>query len=331
MAALDLVEVQARMTGVDDEVVGRAAAYRPQGVDNTTWEAVQPVLIHALNALKPPSVASFYRDTRAMMPLLLWAHRAGYVMSLESLFEPETIETWTEVAHREVRDGLTRMTKHTVTDYTSRLRNLGPKLNPSGPWQPKAGRIPGGVRKSIRAPYTDLELSNLDRAIGQMRSGVKQRLALGTMLMGLGFGGTVAELAEMTGESFQRRDSGLWALIEGKDAREVPVSEEWAERLEEFASRFAGEQLIRLTPGRNAYANQARAIDLGKKVPPISPQRFRTTWMVDRLHAGVDARLLRDWAGLTSLSFVRDMYEFLPEQDPTVGLARMHAAADRRP
>ena len=52
--------------------------------------------------------------------------------------------------------------------------------------------------------------------------------------------------------------------------------------------------------------------------------------MVDRLHAGVDARQLRDWAGLTSLSFLRDMYEYLPAQDPALARARMHAAADRR-
>lgn len=314
-----------------DDVVSRALVYKPQSISDAVWEAIRPLLLEALAELNPPSVTSFYRDTRGMLPFLTWCHLRGFALDRAVVFHPEHIETWSDWAHDEVEAKRSKLTKSTVTDYTTLLRRLGPKLNPGAPWPPRSSRVPGGVKKGLRACYTDAEVALLDRSIAKMPEGDRKRLAVGTIAMGLGFGPQVAEAQEFRGRDVLATSEGVFARINGKNERLVPVSEPWATRLTELADLYPDEPFIKIAEGRNAYANAARSINLGRGVPAISPQRMRTTWMVDRLRVGVDARQLRDWAGLESLSFLLDMTTFLPEQDDEVALAAMFAPVRERP
>ncbi len=314
-----------------DDVVSRALVYKPQSISDAVWEAIRPLLLEALAELNPLSVTSFYRDTRGMLPFLTWCHLRGFALDRSVVFHPEHIETWSDWAHDEVEAKRTRLTKNTVTDYASLLRRLGPKLNPDAPWPPRASRVPGGVKKGLRTNYSDAEVVLLDRGIAKMPDGDRKRLAVGTLAMGLGFGPQVAEAQKFRGRDLLATSEGVFAQIHGKNERLVPVSEPWATRLTELALLYPDEPFVKITDGRNAYANAARSINLGKGVPAVSPQRMRTSWMVDRLRAGVDPRHLRDWAGLESLSFLLDMTEFLPEQDDATALAAMLAPVRERP
>ena len=183
--------------------------------------------------------------------------------------------------------------------------------------------MPGGSQKGIRRGYTDDEVGRMVRAVQNMPEGDKKRLAWGTLVMGLGFGPTVAEAQLFSGRDILSSTEGVFAALGDYHDRLVPVVETWVESLLELAATYPDEPFIRITSGRNAYANAIRSVELGRNVPAISPQRLRTTWMVDRMRAGVDARVLRDLAGLKSLSFLIDMTGFLPDPDEAAALSAM--------
>lgn len=322
-----LAEAEARrmIAPVDlDEVIQRALDYRPYGLSDHVWDEIRPLFLDVLATLNPPSVMSFYRDTRAMMPFLTWGHLQGFDLTRESLFTLEMVETWSVWQQAEVAAGRGgRLTKGTVSDYKTLLRRFGSTLNEDGGWPPKSSRVPGGSQKGIRRGYTDAEVGLMVRAVQNMPEGDRKRLAWGTLVMGLGFGPFVAEAQMFTGRDVVVTEEGVFAALGSDRDRLVPVVDVWVEPLLELAALYPDEPFIRITAGRNAYANAIRSVELGRDVPVISPQRLRTTWMVDRMRAGVDPRVLRDLAGLHSLSFLIDMTEFLPDPDEAAALAAM--------
>lgn len=325
-----LVDAEARrmIAPIDrDDVVERALEYRPHRLSDAVWDEIRPLFLDCLATLNPPSVMSFYRDSRAMMPFLAWGHLRGFAMTREDLFQPELIETWSEwqqdeiVARRE-----TKLTKKSVSDYTTALRGLGPQLNESAPWPVKNAVVPGGAHKGIRPGYTDHEVGLMVRAVHNMPEGDKKRLAWGTLVMGLGFGPAVAEAQQFTGRDVVSTTEGVFAALGSDRERLIPVVATWVDALLALAAEFPDVPFIRITAGRNAYANAIRSVELGRDVPVISPQRLRTTWMVDRLRAGVDPRVLRDLAGLTSLSFLLDLVPYMPDPDEAAAHTAMRTA-----
>ncbi len=314
-----------------DEVIERALDYRPYGLSDHVWDQIRPLFLDCLAVLNPPSVMSFYRDARGLMPFLTWAHLRGFPLTRECVFHLELVETWATWQQTEVKAGRgVRLTKGSVSDYKTLLRRLGPVLNESGGWPVKASRVPGGSQKGIRRGYPDSEVEQVVRAVQAMAEGDKKRLAWGTLVMGLGFGPTVAEAQAFTGRDVVSSAKGVFAALGEYRERLVPVVDVWVDPLMALAAEYSSEPFIRITAGRNAYANAIRSVDLGRDVPAISPQRLRTTWMVDRMRAGVDPRVLRDLAGLKSLSFLIDMTEFMPDPEETEALAAMrHPMRDR--
>ena len=309
-----------------DEVIERALDYRPYRLTDHVWEEIRPLFLDCLAALNPPSVMSFYRDARGLMPFLTWAQLQGFPLTRESVFHLELVETWATWQQLEVKAGRGgRLTKGSVSDYKTLLRRLGPVLNEAGGWPVKASRVPGGSQKGIRRGYSDHEVGLMVRAVQVMPEGDKRRLAWGTLVMGLGFGPAVSEAQVFTGRDVVTTSEGVFAALGEYRERLVPVVDVWVEPLLALVAVYPTEPFIRVTAGRNAYANAIRSVDLGRDVPAISPQRLRTTWMVDRMRAGVDPRVLRDLAGLKSLTFLIDMTEYLPDPDETAALAAMRA------
>ena len=325
MPPLAHAEARRMIAPVDlDEVIERALEYRPHGLSDHVWDEIRPLFLDCLAVLYPPSVMSFYRDARALMPFLTWCHLRGFDLTRDAVFHLELVETWSTWQHAEVAAGRGgRLTKGSVSDYKTLLRRLGPVLHEDGGWPPKANRVPGGSQKGIRRGYTDDEVGRMVRAVQNMPEGDKKRLAWGTLVMGLGFGPTVAEAQLFSGRDILSSTEGVFAALGDYHDRLVPVVETWVESLLELAATYPDEPFIRITSGRNAYANAIRSVELGRDVPVISPQRLRTTWMVDRMRAGVDARVLRDLAGLKSLSFLIDMTGFLPDPDEAAALSAM--------
>lgn len=306
-------------------VIETALNYQPVSVSAEQWAAIRPFLVSALPPLEPQTVDAVKKHLSPLLAYGAWGLEAGIPLTLDAMFMAENVETWREVAHaRAKRHGGSsgRMSTGTVSDYVARLRWMGPILNPAGHWPPVPGVIKGGVKRHLRGPYSDDEITTLSMLVATMRPGRQHLLAQAVLTCGLGFGPQPGELLTLTASSLREGDDGLWISIEGERRREVPVADPWADRLRRLAGQASEGPLLPVGASKNALGDALKALQLGPNAPLLSPNRLRTTWMVDRLREGVDARvLLLEWAGLTTLQNLPDLMSHLPGPDLEASLA----------
>jgi hypothetical protein len=322
-------ELEAVLSGLPTDVVETVLDYTPVSVSEEEWASIRPFLVSALPPLEPQTVDAVKKHLYPLLAFASWGLAEGIPLTIGSLFVAENVETWREVAHRRAKSGggrSGRMSTGTVSDYVSRLRWMGPILNPVGHWPPTPGAIPGGVKRHLRGQYTDDEVRTLDRLVGTLRPGRQRDLAESVLVCGLGFGPQPGELLRLEAGCLVERADGLSVAVYGDRPREVPVGEAWADRLRRIAAQSGGNRLVPVAASKNALTHALKSLQLGPDAPLLSPARLRTTWMVDRLRAGADPRvLLLDWAGLTSLSNLPDLVSHLPgpDRDASLAVARL--------
>lgn len=317
--------LSAMMTDLPAEVQAAMRVYRPHRLSDSQWAQVREPVLALIPLAQPPSVEAFHKQMVPLVQFAVWTLEAGFSLDVETMVTAERVETFREVRHAEVIAGLAPLSKTSINDYVSRLRMMGPKLNPNGGWPPRAGRIPGGVAKGLRAPYTDAEITRFAGEVATMPASPRRDLATALLALGLGFGPTPGEMAAMTAANLEYDRDGLWACVDGSRARRVPVAQPWADHLQALAARYPSGPFIRKANHKNALGEACRSLRLGRQHGPLSPMRLRITWMVDRLRAGADARKMCQWAGLTTLSSIPELVEYLPEPDPVALMAAMRS------
>lgn len=306
------------------EVRQAMALYRHHWLSDERWNQVREAALGLIPRSAPPTVEAFHKQMSALILFVRWTHESGYSLDPESMVTPERVETWREIEHLKIARGQSKFSKATVNGYVTRMRNMGPLINPSLPWPPKPGRVSGGVTKGLRDPYSDEEVARLHAQLETLPPGPRRDMGRALFALGLGVGLRPGEMAAITGNDIQVADDSVWVDVPGKHARRVPGIQQWAEPLRGMAREAGPKNVIMLTAKhKNAFGEACRVITLGRKSAALSPQRLRITWMVHRLRAGVDPRSLSAWAGLTSLTSVMELYRHLPEPDGAVQAALM--------
>jgi integrase len=286
---------------------------------------VRETVLALMPLTAPPSVEAFHKQMSPLIQFAMWTYESGFPMGATEMMTPERVETWREVEHQRIAKGQSAYSKASINDYVSRLRMMGPLINPGAGWSPKAGRVKGGVSsKGLRDPYSSKDLLRLRKELLTMPGGQRKEQAAAIWAMGLGFGPQPGEMAAMTGAMVTSDADGVWVQVPGNHARRVPVAEPYAGELIAMALA-AGDGKLLVIPAKhkNALGETCRTIMLGRKSAVLSPMRLRITWMLDRLHAGVDPRMVSSWAGLTSLTSVMELMRLLPEPDVTSQAALM--------
>ena len=171
-----------------DEVLDEVLAYEPTSVSAEQWGQMRAFCLGLLPYLTPVSTEAFRKQMQPLLKFLGWARTCGYPLQVEVLFTKEMVETWRDVAYKDAASRKPTIKKKTVTDYVSRLRQMGPRLNPDGEWPPQASDVDGGVKRHLRGPYTDEEIALFEDAIATMPAGPSREQARAFMAMGLGFG-----------------------------------------------------------------------------------------------------------------------------------------------
>lgn len=308
---------------VSEEVLDGVLKYEPDSVSPDQWATLRSFCLGLVPLLTPVSTEAFRKQIQPLLKFLTWAQRSGFPLRLESLFTAEQVETWRDVAYKDANSARPSIKKETVTDYVSRLRQMGPRLNPDGGWPPEVGDVDGGVKRHLRDPYSDDDIALFADAVSTMPAGVSRQRAEAFLTMGLGFGPTPGEYRVLRTSHIKVLDDEVWIAVPGDRARLVPVATPQADALLRMRAKEPDAPMSVIAEGKNGLAQAARSTRLGAKVPTLSPQRLRTTWMVDRLRAGVDPRLMFEWAGLASMESLPDLVSFLPSPDGGASLARM--------
>lgn len=305
----------------------RLLAYRPEAVSNAMWSAIRGDVLQALVRADLKSGESARKSLPALLHFTSWAYTCGLLGDREDFFTPENVEAWREVAARDAHLSNGVLSLGSVADHVSRLRQMGPRVNPHGNWPPKAGKVDGGIRRRLRGPYTDTEVQDWRKAVLTAPNSARRTAAQG--FMGLGFGAGLAprELVLMTSAMVCEEPDGLWVEVPGPRARRVPVAAPWNALLLHAARARASEStLLSIPDSKNGLANAAAQLKLFAERQVLSVRRMRTTWMVYRLRAGVDPRLVATWAGLNTLNDLPDLISFMPEPCPDPALAGMRAS-----
>lgn len=308
---------------VSEEVLDEVLAYEPTSISAEQWEGLRAFCLGLLPFLMPVSTEAFRKQMQALLKFLTWAQTCGYPLDVEVLFTKDLVETWRDVAHKEAAQVGSKMTGRTVGDYVGRLHGLGPLLNPDGGWPPRHSDLEGRSSSHLRRSYTDDELELFVEAISTMPQGRSRDTAEAFLTIGLGFGPRPREYRVLRTSHIRVVEGQVWVAVPGDRERLVPVAKPHDEALLRMRAIDPDAPMAQVAEGKNALARAARSTRLGAKAPTLSPQRLRTTWMVDRLRAGVDPRLMFEWSGLNSMENLPDLVSYLPPPDESASLAAM--------
>ncbi len=140
------------------------------------------------------------------------------------------------------------------------------------------------------------------------------------LCLGLGAGLTTAETTAALGPDVVQHDGAVvTATVAGQRARLVPVRARYGPLLLDLAEQAGTGPLFRPDAegrgGRNGVSNLVARARSGcdPRLPVLSPQRMRATWLVRHLDAGVRADALLKAAGLDSLAVLG---RYLPSVRP---------------
>ena len=279
----------------------RVAGFRPRGVDEATWKAIQPLVLSCVSQLPQVGWSSTARTLRVLSRLAAWALGEGIALDAELLLDPDTVE-------RFVTQGLTGDPSRAT--YRSVLRRIGPLLTKSAPWEPRP--LPT-ARRQVAPPYTTSEIETLIADAGCQSTDVRTRASRALLALGAGAGLDGRWVTRVTVEDVAVTEAGVLVQVGEPAPRVVPMLAHWEGEIVELAST-AGDQF--LVGGYSLSRNRASTLTAILEVPPghprLSAARLRSTWLLWHLTSGTRLPELAAAAGLQGVTVLSDLLAAVP-------------------
>lgn len=318
------VALRKALAALPVEVVQFVLQYTPQ-IPAEDWEAVRPfvlrVLAHARATTRNAAKGQMYIVSRFGH----WVYQLGLPLEPSEVLVAEIVESYRAYLYTEVAKKRLAWEKRSVATHISVLRRIGAEQNPDSNWPVTASPVRKGVaRYMLRDPYSDLEVLEFTHAIVTLPKGANRDKLTTLIAVGLGCGPSGRELRALRGPDITRRNGITWARISGPRHREVPIAEPWASDVLKAARRMGEGPLFPVTQEhRNGFTHAIGALQ-PNGTATITVGRLRTTWMVHRLRAGANPKvLLMDYAGLQTLNTLQDLMRFLPQPTDKQTLAAL--------
>ena len=292
---------RARLPGAIPACGDRVASFRPRGVDEATWSAIQPFVLGCVRQLPCVGWPSTTRTLRVLSRLATWALGEGMALDTELLLDPDTVE-------RFVTQGLTGDPSRAT--YRSVLRRIGPLLTKRAPWEPRPVTV---ARRQVAQPYTPAEIETLIADAGRQSTKARTRAARALLALGAGAGLDGRWVTLVKAGDVAVDDAGVLVQVGPPAPRAVPVLAHWEDEIIELAST-AGDQF--LVGGRSTSRNRASDLTSGLEVPPghprLSAARLRSAWLLWHLTAGTRLPELAAAAGLQGVTVISDLLPAIP-------------------
>lgn len=312
-----------------DDITTLIDNYTPAALDAEDWTAVGPEVRGWVHAAAPGHPHRARQLLAAAAQHAAWCREAGIPLRIETALKATTIERYCAVAEQDGRHSpTTRATIRARLRYLASVQHI-----PGQPPPPPELR-----RGRVKPPYTGAEVSSYFLLVRGQPEPTATRLSA-LLLAGLGAGCGSEELRDLRGTDIRRNPDGtVSAHLRGRRERTVPVVARYAERLAEVAHRSGDAILIGgVKADRRAVASKLlHRLHGADSLTPLEPGRLRSTWIAERLVAGVRLDVLMQAAGLTTPTTIVDLAASLPPLPEAVAHEQLRAdqppdRADARP
>ncbi|HVV36960.1 MAG TPA: hypothetical protein VHC63_10195 [Acidimicrobiales bacterium] len=290
-----------------DSVTYRADRFQPDSVPADVWEQIKPVVNQVvLQAATGPFRAK--EMSSLVTQIAWWCHREGLQTDLATILNPDVIDRFAVEGCKHLKEG-------TGGNYRSKLRRIG-QIVIGPPLYPSQLQI---NRSDVTAPYSDAEVGDIvGWALGRPTTYMRENLE---PVLGFGFGAgpSTQEFISAVGTDFvDYGDVLVWNVAIGRP-RQVPILKAWESTARSVLARVGDAPIFR--PERDSI----RRNDLtsfftncskdGAKVPPLTFQRFRVTWLVQHLRMATPPRSLELASG-TTIRHIGEYTRFLADPAP---------------
>lgn len=312
--------VPARPAYVPDDVWQYVLRYEPTAVPSGTWAESRGFVLLVVGRSAPHSVRSAKQALVHVSQFAGWAVDKGLPLDPEKVLTPDLVA-------RHVEETSDDPASASASSTRARLSTIGRKATTRALWP---GRQRAIARTPIRAPYTTADLTLYAKAVDRQRTEVASRYLGGLLVLCHGAGATSGQALAARTDVLVLDGHRRWCVrLSGPD-RLVPLVVGYVDRARALAAGHPGEPWLTDRPkGLNWLSNTAEDLRLDTRSPALTATRLRTTWLVDRLNAGVPVRSLVLAAGLRTTGSITDLLPYLLRDDAAL-TAPPPPAVDRR-
>jgi hypothetical protein len=283
------------------------ATFTPRPPLQQHWAQLQPVALEIMARSRVRGPSAFRKNLTHVGYFLLWASQQGLPVTAETLTRAHTDEY--------TRIGMPHTAEKSRSDRRARLRWLADQVNPHQ--APDRGVTV--ARPSVKAPYTETELTQLIRVALSQPTREKARHAALCIGLGAGAGLDGPDLRGLRAEHITDEDGkGLTVHVPGAKGRTVPVLRRFEPLVRRGVTGIEPGQLLlgHVPDRRNITGNALSAVVALGHCPRLEQSRLRSTWLVTLLAEAVPLGILLEAAGLRSARTLPDLLAYLPPADP---------------
>jgi hypothetical protein len=316
------------------EVIEAVRGYHPE-IEVSDWAKWAPIVIGFLPIIGPPTPDSATNSLLAILRLVMWCEDNGLPTgSTAEIFTADNIESFAAMNRDQLPKiksmGKTKSGPGTaILDlHVSRLRSAGRIINASSNWPILREE---GVSRDLLPIYTNKEIDALHASAKRIPDSRKKRIALASLAMGLGAGLSAGEQQRVRPEHvYQDSKNQTWIRVArgslSQTERLVPVAFPWGTCLQkaiELKSEKFDSWALPIGRSVNAVSDSLNNLPFDRSCPQMSTVRMRTTWMVQRMAAGVWLSTLAQYAGLDSIVTLVKATKMMPAQNHESALRGM--------
>jgi hypothetical protein len=179
----------------------------------------------------------------------------------------------------------------------------------------------------VAVPYSSEEVELLEADALLQPTGQRIRAARALLALGLGAGLDGRWVSRVEASDVTKTRDGVLIRVGVPSPRDIVCLREWEYEVYDLA-QTAGEE--RLIGGRsnstNRTSNLVDSLLVPTGHPKLVPARLRSTWLVHHIAGGTRLPELCQAAGLTGVTVVSDLFEFIDTLDSTQATAMLRGA-----
>lgn len=307
------------------------AAYSPKVIPAHRWALVRDYTLTAVAHAGAYSAGHVRKDLHKVARYIDWAHNTmGRALEHEDVFDHDLIAYYAIHALADYTQASRATTRSTLFWFADHL------VPPTS----RVMTIQRMGRAQVSRPYSEAEITRMMRWATEQPTPYKRHACWTTLVFGLGAGLRTRELDQLRREDVVADEHGVLVHVRGgSNPRIVPMLADWEQHALVVAECVAPGAFI-FKPERDGSRVKDIGFTLGHSVAKpdfaVNMQRMRTTWQVRLLNAGVPVQVLAAAAGLTGVTGIERLFEFLdpvPEAEAreaicAEGLARFRARVE---
>lgn len=301
------------------------AGYTPQMVSRPTWDQIAEFTRSAVTDLAPRNRGEAHRLLGAIAGLAAWSAETACVsLDRAIVFDGRYIDAYM------ARGFVSRGSKNNAETIKRRLHRAAVALG-HGVAERRARKL--RVSEDAAAPYSTAQLRGFRAQVRGGYSDQQRHNWLAVLSLACGAGLTSGEIFRVTRDDIRHEDGIVSITVTGTRARQAVVAEDWEDAVLTVGSSPLLEDdghLFITSADRDKVPSTVIAQWLDRTAKYENryvPERLRSTWIVQRLRAGITPKQLMTALRLTSLTSIARLMKYVDEPDSADLAVQLRKAA----